>query len=236
MATFYGIGIGPGDSQLVTVKASQILQKLDILYTPEAKRGAKSLALEIAEPYLTDQLDIKQRHFPMVKDRSLKEGQWQDIAEEIVADVLTGKDVGFITLGDPMVFSTYSYLLDIIGDRIETQTIPGITSYNSIASEVGVPLVMDEQSFAVVPATAGIERLEAALQVHETVVVMKVANHLADILALLAKYQLLDTTILVSNSSTKKQSVRYGISDLSANEKLSYFTTILVKNKSFKEE
>lgn len=130
-----------------------------------------------------------------------------------------------------MVFSTYSYLLDIIGDRIETRTIPGITSYNSIASEVGIPLVMDEESFAVVPATAGLDRLEAALEIHETVVIMKVANHLAAVLPLLKELDLLKTSILVSNSSTEKQSVRKDLSDLSPDEKLSYFTTMIVKSK-----
>lgn len=229
MARFYGIGIGPGDSELVTVKASRILGELDILYTPEAKKGAKSLALEIAGPYLSEELMIKQRHFPMVRDKSHKEGQWQDIAEEIVADVQAGKNVGFITLGDPMVFSTYSYLLDIIGHRIETKTIPGITSYNSIAAEVGLPLVMDEESFAVVPATAGVQHLEAVLRTHETVVIMKVANHLVEVLPLLKQFDLLDKTVLVSRSSTDQQEIRYGVADLSPEEKLSYFSTMLVK-------
>ncbi|HEM5489821.1 TPA: cobalt-factor II C(20)-methyltransferase [Streptococcus suis] len=229
MARFYGIGIGPGDSELVTVKASRILGELDILYTPEAKKGAKSLALEIAGPYLSEELMIKQRHFPMVRDKSHKEGQWLDIAEEIVADVQAGNNVGFITLGDPMVFSTYSYLLDIIGHRIETKTIPGITSYNSIAAEVGLPLVMDEESFAVVPATAGVQHLEAVLRTHETVVIMKVANHLAEVLPLLKQFDLLDKTVLVSRSSTDQQEIRYGVADFSPEEKLSYFSTMLVK-------
>ncbi|WP_105129026.1 cobalt-factor II C(20)-methyltransferase [Streptococcus suis] len=229
MARFYGIGIGPGDSELVTVKASRILGELDILYTPEAKRGAKSLALEIAGPYLGEELMIKQRHFPMVRDKSYKEGQWQEIAEEIVADVQAGKNVGFITLGDPMVFSTYSYLLDLIGHRIETKTIPGITSYNSIAAEVGLPLVMDEESFAVVPATAGVQQLETVLRIHDTIVIMKVANHLAEVLPLLKRLDLLEKTILVSRSSTDQQEIRHGIADLSLDEKLSYFSTMLVK-------
>ncbi|MBF0779522.1 MULTISPECIES: cobalt-factor II C(20)-methyltransferase [unclassified Granulicatella] len=229
MAKFYGIGIGPGDSELVTVKASRLLSELDILYTPEAKMGGKSLALKIADPYIKEDLEIKQRHFPMVRDRSLKEGQWKEIADEIVQDVKSGKNVGFITLGDPMVYSTYSYLLEIIGDSIETQTIPGITSFNSIASQVNIPLVMDEESFAIVPATSGAEKLEEALKLHETVVIMKVANHLAMVLPLLEKYNLLHSTVLVSHASMDKQTIRRDISDLSVDEKLTYFTTMIVK-------
>lgn len=231
MSKFYGIGIGPGDSELVTIKASKVLQQIDVLYTPEAKMGGKSLALQIANPYVKEDLEIKQRHFPMVRNIEEKIGPWTEIAKEIVVDVKAGKNVGFITLGDPMVYSTYSYLLDIIGDEIETETIPGITSYNSIASVVGVPLVMDEESFAIVPATAGRDKLEEALKVHETVVIMKVSNHLSMILPLLKAYNLLDTTIMVSNSTTEKQTITYGVADLDVEKKLSYFTTMITKRK-----
>lgn len=229
MAIFYGIGIGPGDSELVTVKGSRLLQELDILYTPEAKKHAKSLALAISEPYLSKDLQIKQRHFPMVVDRESKEEKWKDIANEIISDVQHGYKVGFITLGDPMVYSTYSYLIELIGSQIDTQTIPGITSYNSMAASLGIPLVMDEESFAVLPATAEQDKLEAALQIHETLVIMKVANHLDVILPLLAKYDLLDKTYLVSKASTQEQTICHGLTGLSSNEKLSYFTTMLVK-------
>lgn len=229
MGTFYGIGIGPGDSELVTVKAVRILQKLDILYTPEARGDSKSFALAIAEPYLKEGLVIKQRHFPMVRDRPLTEAQWKLITEEIISDVKEGKEVGFITLGDPMVFSTYSYLLEIIGNGIDVKTIPGISSYSSTASELGLPLARDEESFAIVSATAGAEKLEAVLRLHETAVIMKAANHLFTIVPLLEKHDLLDRTMLVSHSSTDRQIVRCGISDLSVDEKLPYFTTMVVK-------
>ena len=218
MATFYGIGIGPGDSELVTVKAKNILQTLDILYTPEAKRGSKSVALTIASPYVSDHLEIKQRHFPMVRSLEKKEPQWEQIAAEIVEDVKAGKNVGFITLGDPMVYSTYSYLLRLIGNSIDTQTIPGITSFGSMASVLGQPLTMDEESFAVVPATADADKIDQALAIHLDV-----------ILPLLEKYDLIEKTFLVSHASTEKQRILYGVSDLTVDDKLDYFTTLLVK-------
>ncbi|WP_303974074.1 cobalt-factor II C(20)-methyltransferase [Streptococcus merionis] len=229
MAKFYGIGIGPGDSELVTVKASRLLGDLDIVYTPEAKKRSKSLALSIAEPYLSEQLEIKQRHFPMIASLDEKKKQWEAIAAEVVEDVQAGKNVGFITLGDPMVYSTYSYLLDILKEDIETQTIPGITSFTSMASELGQPLTMDEESLAVVPATADVEKMDAALQLHDTVVLMKVANHLDVVLPLLAKHQLLEQTFLVSHSSSEKQIMMKGVDKLTPDSKLSYFTTMIVK-------
>ena len=210
MATFYGIGIGPGDSELVTVKAKNILQTLDILYTPEAKRGSKSVALTIASPYVSDHLEIKQRHFPMVRSLEKKEPQWEQIASEIIEDVKAGKNVGFITLGDPMVYSTYSYLL-------------------RLASVLGQPLTMDEESFAVVPATAEADKIDQALAIHDTVVIMKVARHLDVVLPLLEKHNLIEKTFLVSHASTDKQKILYGVSELTVDDKLDYFTTLLVK-------
>lgn len=229
MAKFYGIGIGPGDSELVTVKASRLLNDLDIIYTPEAKKRTKSLALSIADPYLNERLEIKQRHFPMIASLDEKKKQWEAISKEIVEDVKAGKNVGFITLGDPMVYSTYSYLLDILKDEIETQTISGITSFTSMASELGQPLTMDEESFAVVPATTDVETMDAALTLHDTVVLMKVANHLDVVLPLLHKHQLVNNTFLVSHASSDKQIIMRGVADLDVESKLSYFTTMIVK-------
>ena len=181
------------------------------------------MALTIASPYVSDHLEIKQRHFPMVRSLEKKEPQWEQIAAEIVEDVKAGKNVGFITLGDPMVYSTYSYLLRLIGNSIDTQTIPGITSFGSMASVLG------QESFAVVPATADADKIDQALAIHDTVVIMKVANHLDVILPLLEKYDLIEKTFLVSHASTEKQRILYGVSDLTVDDKLDYFTTLLVK-------
>ena len=107
MAKFYGIGTGPGDSSLLTVKAVDTLKNIDVLYTPEAKKGGDSLALSIVKKYLPEDLEIKSRHFPMSNDSFEKIQVWNDVSSEIVSDVKDGKDVGFITLGDPMIYSTY---------------------------------------------------------------------------------------------------------------------------------
>ena len=229
MTKFYGIGIGPADSELLTMKSINLLQEIDILYTPEAKKGGDSLALKIAKPHLSPDLEIKQRHFPMIYSKEKKQNQWEKIAKEIIVDVKNGKNVGFITLGDPMVYSTYSYLLGMIEDEIEIKTIPGITSFGCIATELGQPLTMDEESFAVIPATATIEKIERTLQLHDTIVLMKVARHLDTILKLLKKYDLLEKTFMVSNVSSEKQEIIRGLTDFSSDADLSYFTTMIVK-------
>lgn len=232
MAKFYGIGTGPGDSELMTVKGAKLLGRVDILYTPEAKKAGKSLALSIVEPYLKEELEIKQRHFPMTRDQAEKVASWERIAAEIAVDVKAGKDVAFITLGDPMVYSTYSYLLELLVDQIETETIPGIASFISMASQVQLPLCLDEEMFCVMPATVSKEALEQGIQQNDTIVLMKVANHLEKVLPLLKAEGLLEQTVLISNASQEKEQRQLSISELQITDKLSYFSTMIVyKNR-----
>ncbi|MGM0166316.1 precorrin-2 C20-methyltransferase [Enterococcus sp. AZ135] len=235
MTKFYGVGTGPGASDLLTIRGKEVLQMVDCLYTPEPKKSGKSLALQIVSPYLRDDLTIKQRHFPMVNDWEEKRHAWDKIAEEIIADVKNGLNVAFITLGDPMVYSTYSYLLERMTAQIETETVPGISSFCQISNELQIPLVIDEESYAVLPATADEEILRVALENVSTVILMKVSIALPKILRLLTKLELLEQTVLVSDSSMASEKVMIGLNELDEQDSLSYFSTMIVyKNRMLK--
>lgn len=235
MAKFYGIGTGPGDSSLVTVKAVNTFKILDILYTPEPKKGTDSLALSIVKEYIPDTVEIKQRHFPMNSDSVEKMAAWDQVAEEIVTDVKGGKNVGFITLGDPMIYSTYVYVMERLIDEIEVETIPGISSFSNIASNQNFPLVMDTDPLIVIPCTMEEEKIDEALQKYDCMVLMKVYKNFKQIIEKLEKYDLIDNAILVSNSSQDREVVYKDLRDVHLQEKISYFSTILVnKNNKIK--
>jgi len=229
MAKFYGIGTGPGDSTLVTIKAVNTIKMLDILYTPEPKKGGDSLALSIVKEYVPDTVEIKQRHFPMNNDSVEKMASWDAIAAEIKDDVKAGKEVGFITLGDPMIYSTYVYIMERLMDEIEVETIPGISSFSNIASNQNFPLVMDTDPLMVIPCTMEEEKIDAALQTYDCFVLMKVYKNFKEIVQKLEKYDLIDSAILVSNSS---QEVYKDLRDVHLQEKISYFSTILVNRNN----
>ena len=235
MAKFYGIETGPGDSSLVTVKAVNTFKILDILYTPEPKKGTDSLALSIVKEYIPDTVEIKQRHFPMNSDSVEKMAAWDQVAEEIVTDVKGGKNVGFITLGDPMIYSTYVYVMERLIDEIEVETIPGISSFSNIASNQNFPLVMDTDPLIVIPCTMEEEKIDEALQKYDCMVLMKVYKNFKQIIEKLEKYNLIDNAILVSNSSQDREVVYKDLRDVHLQEKISYFSTILVnKNNKIK--
>lgn len=235
MAKFYGIGTGPGDSSLVTIKAVNILKNIDILYTPEAKKGGDSLALSIVKEYIPDSVEIKTRHFPMSCNGEDKIGAWEDVSKEIIRDVKNGKDVGFITLGDPMIYSTYVYIMERIMNHIEVETIPGISSFSNIASNQNFPLVMDTDPLIVIPCTMEEEKIDEALEKYDCIVLMKIYKKINIILDKLRKHNLIDYAILVSNSSQEGEIVFTNLRDEAIDEKISYFSTILV-NKNNKKK
>lgn len=235
MSKFYGIGIGPGDSSLLTLKAVETIQNLDILYTPESKKDGDSLALSIVSKYIPKGLEIKSRYFPMNFNNGEKINAWNQIAQEMISDVKCGKNVGFVTLGDPMIYSTYVYIMERLIDYVEVETIPGISSFSNIASNQNFPLVMDKKPLIVIPCTMEEEKIDYALQNYSCIVLMKVYKNLKLIISKLEQYELIDSAILVSNSSQEGEIVYTNLRDLNLEEKISYFSTILV-NKDNKKE
>ena len=151
------------------------------------------------------------------------------------ASVKAGKEVGFITLGDPMIYSTYVYIMERLMDEIEVETIPGISSFSNIASNQNFPLVMDTDPLMVIPCTMEEEKIDAALQTYDCFVLMKVYKNFKEIVQKLEKYDLIDSAILVSNSSQDREVVYKDLRDVHLQEKISYFSTILV-NKNNKRK
>jgi precorrin-2/cobalt-factor-2 C20-methyltransferase len=228
----YAIGTGPGASDLITVRAARLLQSLDVLYAPAGRKGGDSLALSIVREYIGKGVLIKERHFPMTNDAAEKQQAWDEVAAEIEADVNQGKQAGFITLGDSMLFSTWVFLLERLMKKIDIEVIPGITSFSCISSQAKFPLCMEQQSLAVMSCTAEIDVLRQALTNHEAVVLMKVYGRFAKVRALLDELGLLSNAILMANASMENEIYYPDLSQVEDGEALPYFSTIVV-NRSW---
>lgn len=231
---FYGIGTGPGDSQLLTIKAAKTLDKLDILYLPQAKIGGESRVRKIVDPYLRPDLVLKERHFPMSYDSQEKRESWDAISKEIIDDVRHGKQVGFVSLGDPMLYSTYVYLLDRLIDRIEIETIPGLSSFSNIAASNNFSLAMDTDPMLVYPCTGSMEEIERMVDLFDSIVLMKVYKRCRPIIEMLEAKGLADKSIMVSNSAMEEELVYRDISQAKDLDSYSYFTTIIVNKRTYK--
>lgn len=228
---FYGIGVGVGSSDTITKKAIDILKELDILFVPTAKNlDSFSVAHNIVQCYLKDNIIIKDRYFPMNYNTKKLQNTWKAIANEIEKDVLEDKKVGFVTIGDPMVYSTYIYLLKLLKDKVKIITIPGITSFLDIAANNNFPLVEGNDSLVIIPATIGIDKLKRYIINENSIVIMKVYKNYDEIINLLIDEQLERYAIAVSNSSKNEEVIYKNISDMKK-EDISYFTTILINKK-----
>jgi len=147
---FYGIGVGVGDPENITVKATKKLHEVDVIVLPEAKSGEGSTAFNIVKEYLKPGVEQMFLEFPMIKDVEARKVFRKNNADKISEELEKGKNVAFLTIGDPMTYSTYTYVLEHIADDVEVETIAGITSFNSIAARLNVPLMIGDEDLKVV--------------------------------------------------------------------------------------
>ncbi|WP_437888800.1 cobalt-factor II C(20)-methyltransferase [Phytobacter sp. V91] len=227
----YALGIGPGASDLITVRAARILGKLDVLYAPAGRKGGDSLALSIVREYLGEQTEVRCTHFPMSADSAEKEAVWDEVAAALTAEAEAGKQVGFITLGDAMLFSTWVFLLQRIGRPEWLEIVPGVTSFAAIAARTMTPLAMEQQSLAVVSCTAPEDEIKQALANHESLVLMKVYGRFARIKALLAEAGLLDRAVMMAEATLPGEQCWRKLADVNDEQALPYFSTILVNKQ-----
>jgi precorrin-2/cobalt-factor-2 C20-methyltransferase len=227
----YALGIGPGASDLLTVRAARILGKLDVLYAPAGRKGGDSLALSIVREYLGEQTEIRGTHFPMSADSAEKEAVWDEVAAALAAETQAGKQVGFITLGDAMLFSTWVFLLQRLGRPDWLEIVPGVTSFAAIAARTQTPLAMEQQSLAVVSCTAPEDEIKQALANHDSLVLMKVYGRFARIKALLADAGLLDHALMMAEATLAGEQCWRQLAEVSDDQALPYFSTILVNKQ-----
>jgi precorrin-2/cobalt-factor-2 C20-methyltransferase len=144
VATVYAVGVGPGDPELLTRKAERILRQVDVVLAPVSNPHEASVALETVREFLdAGRQEIIIHQFPMTSDKSKLLPAWQEAAALIAGKVLAGRDVAFITIGDPLLYSTFIYLLRIFREsypQIGIEIVPGISSINTSAAVAGVPL------------------------------------------------------------------------------------------------
>ncbi|WP_251441040.1 precorrin-2 C(20)-methyltransferase [Veillonella intestinalis] len=228
----YGIGVGPGDPELMTVKAARIVGEADIIITPKTEKKDGSVALNIAKPYIQAHTEIVPVVFPMVLDDDAQAAGWEEARKVILGYLEAGKNVVFLTLGDPMFYSTYMYVYRLIENTgFEIETIPGVTAFCAIGSHLGYPIVEKEEVLAIVPATAPKEKIDKVLAVADDAVIMKVYRNFHEVQETLKKHNMADDAVMISRVGLDGEEVYRGLDTLPADLKLNYLSTVLAKRK-----
>lgn len=229
--TLFGIGVGPGDPELIPLKAVRILGEVDLVFTAASTKNDYSLAVEIARARIPDQTPILKLDFPMSKDHVAMENAWRRHAERIAAVLLEGKSAAFLTLGDPLTYSTFGYVLRHLKSdwpHINIHTVPGITSYQAAAAAINQPLVEGEESLMIMSGVHGGERLIEMSAKPDNVVFLKAYRNVEGICQALKQVGMADGSVAVSNCSKPDESIYTDLCKLEQ-QLPNYWTLIIAK-------
>jgi precorrin-2/cobalt-factor-2 C20-methyltransferase len=235
----YGVGVGPGDPQLLTIRAKKVLEKIDVVCAPMAKKGKPCIALKIAERMFGRDVEVMTPHFPMGKDHTALDKYWNKAAEDIYSKLSEGKDVAFVSLGDPTFYSTYNYVLKKMREKypnVKIETVPGIPSTMACMANLGNPLVEGDEKLAVVPAEYGLEGLEEIVKVFDTIVLMKVSRSFDRILDILDREGLADRSIVMSRCG-QEDFEYFDLLDMASTKgkKVDFRSMIIIKKGGFEK-
>jgi len=230
----YGLGVGPGDPELITLKAARILNSADVVYAAASTKNSYSLAVGIARPHIPDLTPVKMLHFPMTSDQEIKKKAWKENALTLIDELEQEKTVAFLTLGDSMIYSTYGYVLQHVqklAPQIPVISVPGISAYQAAAACLNEPLVEGEEALLVVSGVKGGDTFRKYAVKPDNLVFMKAYRNIQDITAALDEAGLKDNSVAIKNCGLPDQEI---VKDLESLKDCppNYWTLVLAKQKN----
>ncbi len=233
LADLYGIGVGSGAPELITIRALSILRSVDHLFIPRSSQYVPSVAWRTVHKYLDNSRQKKtELFFPMTKDPQIIIPAWQKIIDQFEQALGRNEKSAFITQGDPLFYSTFNYIFEKISEKFPDRNIeivPAISSITAGAAVAKIPLVDGQEKMAIIPASYGLQSLAQILQLFDTILLLKVSRVLPEIIKILTKEKFLDRAIYIRRATMLEgeQVIRYLPDALS--DRCDYFSLILIK-------
>ncbi len=232
MAVVYAVGVGPGDPELLTRKAERILRSVDVVCAPTGAAEAGSYALSIVEEFLDrSRQEVLVQVFPMLKDQQGLDPFWEEAADQVAQRIAAGKDVAFVTIGDPFLYSTYLYIHRIFLAKypeIVIEVIPGVSSILAASAVSGIPLGLGAERIAILPAVYEHDELKRTLEEFDTVVLMKVSRVFDRVYAVLKELGRERGGVFVRRVGSPEEEVHFELEAL-LGQKLDYLSMLIVR-------
>ena len=228
--TLYGVSVGTGDPELITVKGLRILQSSPLVAFPSGLNNRPGIAQGIIQSWLGPQQQVLPLDFPYIQDEAQLQQAWKDAAEKVNNYLQQGTDIAFACLGDVSFYSTFTYLAQVLQQlhpEIEVKTVPGVCSPMAIASELGIPLTVNQQKIAVLPALYSVSVLETVLDWAEVVVLLKVSSVYPQVWRILDSRNLLASSAIVERATFADQKIYRDLRNHPQLD-LSYFSVLLI--------
>jgi len=228
----HAVGVGPGDPELLTRKAERVIREAAVICAPAATADDASYALSIVETFIDrDRQQILTKVFPMTRDEAVLDPLRRATAEELANHACAGRDVAFITIGDPLLYSTFQPIFRILGEEyphIPVEFVPGISSITAAAAAAGLPLALADETMAILPATADEEKILKALIAFDTIVLLKISRAFDQVYEMLKALKLEKNAVFVRRVGSREEEVFFDVSTL-VGKKLDYLSLLIVK-------
>lgn len=182
------VGCGPGDPELLTIRALNLIKEADVIFVPTSKLDKPSIALSIVAKYINKTTKIINLVFPMIKDKDSLKDYWEKNTSEISQMVRTGKKTVYLTVGDPSLYSTWIYIhreLKKNHKDIQIEIIPGITSIFAFAAESKISLVEGNEHLSIVPACYDLNKVKNTVKSSDTIVFLKDGRYFDNVIEML---------------------------------------------------
>ncbi|MGH6900416.1 MAG: precorrin-2 C(20)-methyltransferase [Geminicoccaceae bacterium] len=221
----FGVGVGPGDPELLTLKAVRVLQESPVVAYVSAG-GRPSIARQIAAPHLAPGRAELNLALPMQPVPELAQAAYDEGASRIGTELEQGRDVAVLCEGDPFMYGSFAQLFDRLGERYPTEVVPGVVSFTAAAAAARRPLVSRDQAMVVLPATLPRDALVSQLGRADAAAILKLGRHLAKVREVLVELGLLERALYVEHASGARERV-VRLVDLAADE-APYFSLLLL--------
>lgn len=223
----YGIGVGPGDPELLTLKAVRLISEVDVIAYPAPADGTASMARAIAEPHIPEGKTEIVIETPMIPGRFPANDVYDRYAVEIAEHLNAGRDVAVLCEGDPFLYGSFMYLFGRLAQDFKSEVVPGVSSLGACAARAGQPLVSRNQVLSIVPAPLDEADLEARIDAADAVAIMKVGRHLEKVRAVLGRLGRLESAVYVERATLADEKIM-PLNELEAT-RAPYFSMILAR-------
>jgi len=228
----YGVGVGPGDPELLTLRAYHILSRVPVIFVPLKDEKSRSYARSVIDNLVKKpEGKVVGLVLPMLRDREQLADYWHQAVESIWQYLKKGEDCAFVNVGDPLLYGTFIHIWETLQKshpEVEVEVIPGISSINAAAARAVVPLASNDENIAIISGNRENKFIRETLKNFDTVVFMKMNTVFDKLLTILEELNLVEKCVYVRRCTTQDEEIIWDVSQLKG-EKVDYFSLLIVR-------